>query len=228
MKKKIYVWMSVLTALAGLINVLSIRMFVTTVSHMTGLVSNAVVSVFEGDFSNVGWLFSVVGSFLIGAIISAFVTGERDFFVKPTYGYIVIGIGILLYVGVHLVDGNERMLIRLLAFLMGAQNGMIVDFKGVLVRMTHMTGYITDLGVYIGYKLRGKHKEERWVGLVPFIGIVMFALGGTLGLWMYSKVGFVVFDVVSLFYVFLGGMYLVMEKHSNDRNLNGIPDEYEV
>ena len=227
MKKKIFIWMCVLTALAGLINALAVRLFSITVSHMTGVVTNAVVSASGKEFSNMGWLLSVAFSFLLGAIISAYITGERDFYVKPVYGYIVIAIGILLFAGVHLLDLNGRMIIRLFAFLMGAQNGMIVSFKGVLVRMTHMTGYITDLGVFIGYKLRGKNKGNPWAGLVPFCGLVMFMIGGLLGIWLFSEIGFAVYNIVSIIYVLLGSIYLIAEKNSNDRNLNGIPDDFE-
>lgn len=227
MKKKVLIWMCVLTALAGLINALAVHLFSMTVSHMTGVITNVVVSTLEGVFSDVWWLFSIVGSFLIGAIVSAFITGDRNFYIKPVYGYIVIGIGILLATGVHVLNINGRWIIRLFAFLMGAQNAMIISFKGVLVRMTHMTGYITDLGVYIGYKLRGVRKENHWVGLVPFCGLVMFILGGLLGLWMFSKIGLATYDVTSIMYVFLGIVYLIKEKNSNDRNLNGIPDDCE-
>lgn len=227
MKKKILIWMCVLTALAGLINALSVHLFSITVSHMTGVITNVVVSAQTGVFANVWWLFSIVVSFLIGAIVSAFITGDRNFFVKPVYGYIVIGIGILIFTGVHVLNIEGRWIIRLFAFLMGAQNGMIISFKGVLVRMTHMTGYITDLGVYIGYKLRGEHKEDHWVGIVPFCGLVMFIVGGLLGLWMFSIIGLVTYDVVSLLYVSLGIIYLINEKNSNDRNLNDIPDDCE-
>lgn len=227
MKKKVLIWMCVLTALAGLINALSIRLFSMTVSHMTGVVTNAVVSTLERDFSNVGWLCSVVGSFFLGVIVSAYITGERTFYIKPVYGYIVIAIGILLFAGIHFLDINGRMIIRFFAFLMGAQNGMIVSFKGVLVRMTHMTGYITDLGVYIGYKIRGEHKEDHWTGLVPFCGIAMFIVGGAIGLWMFSMIGLATYDVASLLYICLGIIYLIKGKNSNDRNLNGIPDDCE-
>lgn len=228
MKKNIYIWMCVLTGLAGLINALAIQLFSITVSHMTGIASNAVISVFEGNYSVALWLLSVMGFFLLGVIISAYVTGERNFFIKPIYGYIVVAIGILLFAGIHFLNREGKMIIRLFAFLMGAQNGMIVSVRGVLIRMTHLTGYITDFGVYIGYRLRGEHKEHRWTGIVPFSGIIIFMLGGILGLWLFSKIQFVTYDIVSLLYIVLGFIYLIYEKHSKDRNLNGIPDDEET
>lgn len=224
MKKNIFIWMCALTSLAGLINAISIRLFAITVSHMTGLISNAVISTVGGNFSHALWLLSVIGAYLFGAVISAYITGDRNFFVKPVYGYIVTAIGVFLFAGIHFLSHDGKMIVRLFAFLMGVQNGMIVSFKGVLVRMTHMTGYITDLGVYIGYKLRGLHKEDYWTGLVPLFGIVMFIVGGILGLWLFKRIDYATYDIASLLYIILGFIYLINEKHSNDRDLDGIED----
>ncbi|MPM36339.1 hypothetical protein SDC9_82934 [bioreactor metagenome] len=224
-KKRVFIWMCALTVLAGLVNALSIRNFATTVSHVTGIVSNAAISVYNGSHAHTSWLLSIIGAFLVGALISAYITGERKFFLKRIYGYIVIAIGVMLFIGVHTLSHEGRTIICLFAFLMGIQNGMIVSFKGVLVRMTHMTGYLTDLGVYIGYRLRGEMKEDIWMGIVPASGLAVFALGGVLGLWMFSKIGFGAYDITAAAYIFLGIAYLVHQKQSNDKNLDDIPDE---
>ena len=227
-KKRIFIWMCALTVLAGLINTLSIRNFAITVSHITGIVSNTAISIYNGTPANAGWLLSVVGAFLAGAIISAYITGERKFFLRRIYGYIVIAIGVLLFVGVHTLSREGRMIVYLFALLMGIQNGMIVSFKGVLVRMTHMTGYLTDLGVYIGYRLRGEIKEDVWMGIVPASGLAVFTLGGILGLWMFSKIGYGAYDVTAAAYIVLGIAYLVHQKHINNMNLDDIPDDEQV
>ena len=39
----------------------------------------------------------------------------------------------------------------------GLQNAMITTFSGAVVRTTHMTGIVTDLGLMIGAKLRGEN-----------------------------------------------------------------------
>ncbi len=77
------------------------------------------------------------------------------------------------------------------------------------MRMTHMTGYLTDLGVYIGYRLRGEIKEDVWMGIVPASGLAVFTLGGILGLWMFSKIGYGAYDVTAVAYIVLGIVYLV-------------------
>ena len=107
-KKRIFIWMCALTVLAGLINTLSIRNFAITVSHITGIVSNTAISIYNGTPANAGWLLSVVGTFLAGAIISAYITGERKFFLRRIYGYIVIAIGVMLFVGVHTPATNAE------------------------------------------------------------------------------------------------------------------------
>ena len=83
------------------------------------------------------------------------------------------------------------------AFVMGLQNGMVVSFKGIVVRMTHMSGNITDLGVFIGYKLRKNNNEKLITGLIPFVAIISFVIGGILGILLYKSIHNIVFFITS-------------------------------
>ena len=151
-KKTLLLWMCILTALAGAINAISILGYNgTTVSHLTGLVSKAAIGIADGSFTAFWDVTRVILAFLVGAVISGFITGERAFYMHKRYGLIIVSIGILIIVSYFL---NVEYGVLLFALIMGLQNGMVVSFKGVVVRMTHMSGNITDLGVFIGYKLR--------------------------------------------------------------------------
>ena len=110
---------------------------------------------------------------------------------------------------------------------MGLQNGMVVSFKGVVVRMTHMSGNITDLGVFIGYKLRGNKKEKFITGLIPLVAILSFTLGGVIGMLLYGVVHNAIFFITSGIYILLGVFYFILRYKCDDKNFNGIPDELE-
>ncbi len=224
-KKTLLLWMCILTALAGVINAISIFGYNgTTVSHLTGLVSKVAINLSNGDFTGLWEVLRVILAFFAGAVLSGFITGERAFYLKKRYGFIIITIGILIIIPYFL---SIKYSVILFAFIMGLQNGMVVSFKGIVVRMTHMSGNITDLGVYVGYKLRGNKNEKYITGLIPLVAIVSFTVGGVIGVLLYGVIGNAIFLISSGVYILLGVFYFVLRYRCSDKNFNGIPDELE-
>lgn len=226
-KTRLFVWMIILTMLAGVINGLAVNYYGITVSHLTGVITNFGISISKGDLKNMGWLFSVIIAFLVGSILAGYITEQRSFYLYKRYGWIIIAIGITLAMGVLFFKNSNNNLIRLFAFLMGLQNGLVVSFKGVVVRMTHMSGNITDLGVFIGYRLRGKVKEKAETGLVPLGCLLGFTIGAVLGIFLYKLIGIVAYYLIAIIYVILGGIYFILQKTCIDKDFNDIPDELE-
>ena len=224
-KKTLLLWMCILTALAGAINAISILGYDgTTVSHLTGLVSKTAIGISNGNFGEVWGVARVILAFMVGAIISGFVTGERAFYMHKRYGFIIVAIGLLVIVSYFL---NVEYGVLLFAFIMGLQNGMVVSFKGVVVRMTHMSGNVTDLGVFIGYKLKGNKNEKAITGIIPLVAIVSFIVGGVLGVLLFRLINNYAFFVFSGIYIILGILYFILRHHCDDRNFNGIKDYLE-
>ena len=224
-KKLVLLWMCILTCLAGAVNAISIFGYNgTTVSHLTGLVSKVAINITEGSFMDVWEVLRVILLFFIGAIISGFVTGERAFYLYKCYGFIIISIGLFIIIPYFL---PIKYSVLVFAFIMGLQNGMVVSYKGIVVRMTHMSGNITDLGVFIGYKIRGNKNENYVTGLIPFVAIVSFIVGGIIGVLLYSTIHNVIFFITSAIYIILGVIYFILRSKTNDKNLNGIPDDLE-
>jgi uncharacterized membrane protein YoaK (UPF0700 family) len=44
---------------------------------------------------------------------------------------------------------------------MGVQNAMVSHYKGAIIRTTHLSGVLTDIGLTLGYKVRGLKIENR-------------------------------------------------------------------
>ena len=217
--------MCILTCLAGAVNAISIFGYDgTTVSHLTGLVSKVAINLSNGDFSGFWEVFRVILLFFVGAILSGFITGERAFNLNKRYGFIILSIGVLIIIPYFIPITYS---VLLFAFVMGLQNGMVVSFKGVVVRMTHMSGNITDLGVYIGYKLRGNKNEKFITGLIPMVAIISFTIGGIVGILLYGLIHNIVFFIMSGVYIVLGVIYFVLRLTCNDKNFNDISDELE-
>jgi uncharacterized membrane protein YoaK (UPF0700 family) len=67
---------------------------------------------------------------------------------------------------------------------MGVQNAMVSHYKGAIIRTTHLSGVLTDIGLALGYKARGLNVEKRriFLHLLIFIG---FLLGGLIASALY-------------------------------------------
>jgi uncharacterized membrane protein YoaK (UPF0700 family) len=67
----------------------------------------------------------------------------------------------------------------LAAMAAGLQNALATSYSGAVVRTTHMTGIVTDLGVHFGHALRGE-PVEWW--RVRLLGLLFgsFLTGGLL------------------------------------------------
>ncbi|EMB9932300.1 DUF1275 domain-containing protein, partial [Acinetobacter baumannii] len=57
---------------------------------------------------------------------------------------------------------------------MGLQNAMVSHYKGTIIRTTHLSGVLTDLGLALGYIARGLKVENRRIilHLLIFIGFL--------------------------------------------------------
>ena len=224
-KKILLVWMILLTMLAGGLNAISIIGYnATTISHVTGLISRASILLTVPSLELFWGTMRIIIAFFMGAVLTGFITGERAFILKKRYGFIIIAIGALIIVPYFLPVEYS---ILLFAFLMGMQNGMIVSFRGIVVRMTHMSGNLTDLAVYIGYKIKGNKNEKLITGLIPLIALLSFFTGGVLGVYLYQKINNTIFFIMSGIYVGVGILYFICRLKCMDKNFNGIPDELE-
>lgn len=207
---KLILWMISLILLSGIVNVLSICFFATTVSHVTGLLSYFTISFMSGDYSRLSVIALTILSYLSGSIISGVITERREYSTKRRYGFIVSLIGVILFAGFHSISLRDIKIAYLLALVMGMQNGMILNFKGIIVRLTHMTGNLTDLGVHIGFMLKGDIKGNLLQVMLPLISILVFISGGIIGIILYENFKFGAFDIVSIGYLVLGVSYLAV------------------
>jgi uncharacterized membrane protein YoaK (UPF0700 family) len=65
---------------------------------------------------------------------------------------------------------------------------MVSTYSGALVRTTHLTGLVTDIGTMLGARLRGQLLDRRRV-ILYLILIGGFAAGGVGGALAYERAG---------------------------------------
>ncbi len=71
--------------------------------------------------------------------------------------------------------------------------GLFISYKGVVVvRTSHITGSLTDMGVYIGHCIKGK-TEDKWKVYFCLFTILAFMAGGFFGIeafYIFKKEAF--------------------------------------
>ncbi|MGL4358622.1 YoaK family protein [Cetobacterium sp.] len=207
--KKLFLWISLLALLGGGMNAFAILQFSLTVSHITGSVTRISTDLAYSNIPHLKIMLGLVVSFFSGAIVSGIMIGSgRDFELKKRYGDTFIFIGILLkIIDIYLYD--KIIFAFVLAFSLGLQNGLFIRYKGMVIRTTHMSGTVTDLGVVIGHYLRG-NREIMWKMKYYAINILSFITGGLLVGLGLKYLGRNVLNYMSLAYVLSGIYYFLL------------------
>jgi uncharacterized membrane protein YoaK (UPF0700 family) len=132
----------------------------------------------------------MVLSFFVGAVLTGVVVRSSDLGGGGRrYGVALLVEGAVLFVAASLAGGDERSWAHhLVACAAGMQNALATSYSGAVIRTTHMTGIVTDLGLIIGHTLRGAELE--W-GRVKLLGLLLFAFffGGAVGAVAFSVLG---------------------------------------
>jgi len=179
----------------------------TYTSHMTGIVSSLADDVVLGEWGLAIGAAGAVLSFLLGAMTSAVMINfgrrrnARSAFALP----LLLEAGLFLVfglLGAALADVKGLLVpvtVTLLCFMMGLQNAVITKISGSVVRTTHLTGVITDLGIELGKGAYWNRSDDP--SLVPVVAdrermstlsflVVSFFLGGVLGAAGFKHFGY--------------------------------------
>jgi uncharacterized membrane protein YoaK (UPF0700 family) len=142
---------------AGYTNILTVLTCGTVTSHVSGTASTLGRDIVEGSWAAAGFLLYLLGTFYVGAAISGALTeggrrrGWESIYVSPM---LVEAILLTAFaVGVELHDPASRLsgwtlwwLVGAASMAMGLQNATISRISSGVVRTTHVTGVLTDLG----------------------------------------------------------------------------------
>lgn len=127
-------------------------------SHMTGIVSSLADHLALGNFTLALGALGAMLSFLLGAMVSAIMInyGRRRAWRSQFALPLLLEAGLFLVFGLMgaTLAGVTALFVpatvMLLCFTMGLQNAVITKISGAVVRTTHLTGVITDLGIELG------------------------------------------------------------------------------
>lgn len=195
---------------AGYTNIVALLMCGHVTSHVSGTASDLGRFVAEGAWTRVWFMLFLLATFWAGAVVSGLLTeagmrrGWDSIYVAPMAVEAILLASFAVGVEVHdttLTKAGEvptlttYLLTGVAACAMGVQNATITRISSGVVRTTHVTGVLTDLGLEAGQflfhvrdRLRGSaapaerggpHSAMRLVLLASIL--VSFALGACLG-----------------------------------------------
>lgn len=156
---------------AGYTNLIAILTCGHVVSHVSGTTADMGRFVVSGAWASVGLALVLLATFLLGAMIAGFTTelGRRrsweSIYVLP----MVIEAMLLTVfaVGVEMVEpgqvaqgGGRLALAGVASAAMGLQNATITRISSGVVRTTHVTGVLTDLGLELVQVLWGAREHS--------------------------------------------------------------------
>lgn len=166
---------------AGFVNVVALEGFTHgAVSHMTGLVSHSTFEAVRGEVPVVFRTLSVIAAFFAGAVVSGVVVGDEALRLGRRYGVALLLEGALLAAAARAFQGGALWGEWAAAMACGLQNAMVATYSGAVIRSTHLTGVLSDLGSITGNLLAGRSVNRLHAQvLVTILG--GFVAGGVTG-----------------------------------------------
>lgn len=191
---------SSLSAIAGAINAFSFLSVGYYCANMTGNVSALATNFLNEEMKVALVSAGLVVCFLVGAMLSAIMVnvgrrrGEAGIYAYSILIEAVILGALALIQMFYVLPSVQNVFFPLvLSFLMGMQNATVTRVSGAVVRTTHVTGMLTDLGIEVANWLetgRKRTQAEQHIKMRQRLWlhsqiILCFIAGSAVGAWGY-------------------------------------------
>jgi|SRR5690554_6219107 len=189
---------SILSGVAGIVNITSILKFKTLTTNITGhFAFFSEELVLKNYKMAIVYLFYIL-FFLFGAFISNLIIECITRYKKQALYVIPVSIEIFILFTVSLTSslstidsfGFSILIVSSLLFAMGLQNALVTTVSQSVVRTTHLTGLFTDLGIDLS-RLFFYNRSIENIQLIKSIYLKLaiigcFFIGGLLGGFVFS------------------------------------------
>lgn len=198
-----------LAFVAGAVNAGGFLAIQRYTSHMTGIVSEIADSIVLGNLGLAATGLALLLAFIAGAATTAvLVNWARRRQLHSEYALPLMLEAVLLLI-FGLLGANLNTLIEVflpttvlvLSFVMGLQNAIVTKISNAVIRTTHMTGIVTDLGIELGRLLYWNRRPMTNQALVvkadrdklAIHGTIfgLFFVGALAGAFSFKHIGFV-------------------------------------
>ena len=225
--EKKYFWLWLVSSFkVGLINSAGFLATGKFVSHVTGFGTQMGIAFgHEGYFFTLE-LLTIPFSFIMGGVITSFVLDRHTPHKSspPPYyivqGLITISIGFVILLGEYVFTENlkpfdidekydlvEFTIISLLCLACGLKNALVTWTTSGKVRVTHLTGLSTDIGLnllgMINPSMKRKFTERRRVNILRIATFLSFSFGALISAVLFPQFGYKTFLTVFLISFFM-------------------------
>ena len=206
----IFIWLS-MAFQGGFLNIGGLLACHRFVSHVTGDATSIGHAIGEFNFRQSVNFALVPLCFLLGAIFSALLVDSRLLKRKEPHYYVTFGLmsallGLITTLGMNGFFGKfggpsfsvgHLALLTTLAFVCGLQNGTITSVSKTVIRTTHLSGILTDLGlgiVRLCCRLPKDKSSDELRANATRVGIITsFISGAAVGAQAFMKFSFLGF-----------------------------------
>jgi len=166
---------------AGYLNAVSLLLLNRTTTHTTGLMTKTSATLAQGEFALFLEHVAQLVGFVVGATVSSVMVGAHKKFKGGNHHTRVLScIAVLVALAAFVSQETVFLAGVLISFAAGMQNAMTTYYSGAIVRTTHVTGTLTDMGTEMAQLLLGRNKHP-WKLQVLGCFTLGFFLGGCLG-----------------------------------------------
>lgn len=185
----IWVGAGILAFSAGMLDVVAIVGFAhQAVTHATGNASLLSIAVAAGDAKALAQTFLILASFFFGAVLGGVIIRDAHLRMGRRYGF-ALAVESALLLGAACGFWRGLLYGELLAAMAaGLQNSIASTYSGTIIRTTHMTGVLTDLGTLVGHKLHGIPVNNKQIYLLATI-FASFLSGALFGAFFSPRLG---------------------------------------
>jgi uncharacterized membrane protein YoaK (UPF0700 family) len=192
---------SLLSLTAGSVNAASFFAFSVLTTNITGHATNIGTHLVAQSWWEASMAFLWVFSFFFGAFVCSLIMEVVGRY-YPRFSHtipLVMEMVILLLVShygyIFFYEMHDDHTIPVLGgsllFAAGLQNAMVSKLSGAVIRTTHLTGMMTDIGINLAHSLLPfSRKKEPKLGtklLLHGIIVLSFIVGGIIGAYLFSR-----------------------------------------
>lgn len=184
--RKLMVIAMLMAGMAGYINSAMLIEFGMPVSQMTGVTSRLSDALVHIDWEALQGAVMILLGFVLGAFLSGLIIGKKQYYHTPDYGHALLLNSSILGLATLFSFIQSEFSVFLSAVACGLQNALVSSYRGQQLRTTHMTGVVTDLGVYLAHRLKNRSAWP-WQANLLLVLLISFLIGGIIGIFAYRQ-----------------------------------------
>lgn len=193
---------------AGMVNVVSVIVFFSFTSNVTGHYAILAQEISRGNWYQASVVVIWIALFLFGNFTSnLFIIhgGNKSGKLLAHAMPLILEILCLFFVAFYLQNyyseslNETEVLVGVMLYSMGLQNGLTASISNSVVKTTHLTGLTTDLGIFFSMLTKKEFRNDRKViekGQLLLTIMICYMIGGVISGVIYYEIKAVTLYVV--------------------------------